>query len=65
MRAADAVERYVLLHRDTGLFRHRVLATAAEAAEANRRLEGSGSRLRFVAERLTGHVTEREGGAGG
>ena len=57
------MERYVLLHRDTGLFRHRVLATASEVAEANGRLAGAGSRLRFVPERLTGHMTEREGEA--
>jgi hypothetical protein len=54
------VEGYVLLHRDTGLLRHRVQATAREAAEANQRLAAAGSRLRFVVERLTVHVTERE-----
>lgn len=64
MRGGE-VERYVLLHRDTGLLRHRVQATAAEVAEANRRLAAAGSRLRFVAEHLTGHVTEREQEDGG
>jgi hypothetical protein len=54
----------VLLHRDTGLRRHRVRATAQEACQANRRLADSGSQLRFVAERLTGHGVEREAPAG-
>ena len=54
------MEGYVLLHRDTGLLRHRVQATATEAAAANQRLLAAGSRLRFVAERLTVHVTERK-----
>jgi hypothetical protein len=54
------VEWHVLLHRDTGLLRHRVRATATEAVAANQRLAAAGSRLRFVAERLTVHVTERK-----
>jgi hypothetical protein len=53
-------EWHVLLHRDTGLRRYRVRATAQEACQANRRLADSGSQLRFVAERLTGHGVERE-----
>ena len=56
----EEVEWHVLLHRDTGLLRHRVRATAMEAAAANQRLAAAASRLRFVAERLTVHVTERE-----
>lgn len=59
------MEWCVLLHRDTGLLRHRVQATTAEVAEANQRLAAAGSRLRFVVERLTGHVTEREQENGG